>query len=434
MAAMEGMLSELDYFQPAVTQLSVNAEYDRVFGPGQTIVQGGPIEFFVRGADGLYLDLNNSKLEVKIKITLENGNNLGNGDGVGPLNDLLNTMFQSIEMEMAGVLITDPNTKYAYRAVVENIINYNKLIADTRLLAEGWTKDTADQMGTTAPGGANLGLRARTAWFAASRVVTLIGRPHLDLFHQEKLIPSNLDIKLRLIPNTSAFLLKTAAPQGNDPQVNYKVQLLSARLFIRTKEISPNLILAHEKMLQTVNYSIPYNRIVTKTLTIPNGTSQIEFDNVYQGKLPDLVVLGLVSDANMTGGYQRNPFHFANFGLNYVCMQANGELIPRLAYQPNFEGRDYIRSYFGVLEALGFDIGPSCWDLTPEEWANGYNLYAFKITAGPIGTVRTPSRIGSVRLEIKFANATGANINILLLSQQGAEIQIDKFKNVLSII
>ena len=87
-----------------------------------------------------------------------------------------------------------------------------------------------------------------------------------------------------------------------------------------------------------------------------------------------------------------------------------------------------------MLEALGFDIGTSCWDLTPSEWANGYNLYAFKITPGPIGTVHTPARVGSIRLDIKFTNATTANINILLLSQQGAEIQIDKFKNALSIV
>ena len=99
---------------------------------------------------------------------------------------------------------------------------------------------------------------------------------------------------------------------------------------------------------------------------------------------------------------------------------------------PN-EENDYIRSYFSVLEALRYDVGPTCWDLTPEEWANGYNIYAFKITPGPIGTVRPPSRVGSARLELKFSTPTAGNINVLLLSQQGAEIQIDKYKNVLLI-
>ena len=431
---MEGLLSELDYFQPQVMQLSVNSEYDRVYGPGQTIVQVAPIEFFVRVADGIYLDLNNSKLEVKVKITLENGTDLPNNAGVGPVNDILNTMFQSIDLELGGVLVTDPNTKYAYRALVENLINYNKQVATTRLLTEGWVKDTAAHIAVTDVAGHNDGLTTRAHWFALSRVVTFIGRPHLDLFHQEKLIPSNIDIKLRLIPNSHTFILKTAAPvDGQHPQVNYHIHISSARLFIRSKEVAPNLILAHEKLLQTTNYSIPYTRIVTKTLTIPQGTTQIEFDNVYQGKLPDLVILGLVSDANMTGGYQRNPFNFENFGINYLSLQANGEQIPRLPYQPNFANQDYINTYYGVLEALGFDTGPICWDLTPEEWSAGYNIYAFKVTPGPIGTVRTPIRVGSIRLTLKFAAATQANINVLLSSQQPAEIQIDKYKNVLAL-
>ena len=100
-------------------------------------VQCGPIEFFVRGADELSLDLNNSKLEIMLKIPLENGNDLLAAGSVGPLNDILNELLMSMEMELGGVLVPDPNTKYSYRALIENLINYNKLIADTRLLAEG---------------------------------------------------------------------------------------------------------------------------------------------------------------------------------------------------------------------------------------------------------------------------------------------------------
>ena len=427
---MEGLLSELDYFEPQVMQMSINGEYDRTFGIGQTIVQGGPIEFFIRGADGLYLDLNNSKLELKIKITNDDGSNLGANAHVGPINNLLNTFFLSVEMELGGVLITDPNTKYSFRSIIENLINYDKNVMDTRMLAEGWLKDTAGQMNVTDPTGNNLGLRDRACPFEGSHVVTVIGRPHLDLFHQEKLIPANVDVKLKFFPNSSRFIL--CSPAAN-PQINYKVHLVSARMFIRTKEISPSLILAQEKLLQEHNYSIPYNKITTKTITIPNGTSQIEFDNVYQGKLPDLVVLAMVSDSNMNGGYQNNPFNFENFGANYICLLANGLQIPRSAYQPNFDEDDYIRAYYSVLEALGFDVGPHCLSICPFEWAHGYNIYAFKVTPGPIGSVRSPSCVGSIRLEIKFSAGTTHNINVILLSQQSAEIQIDKYKNVIMI-
>ena len=116
-------------------QRRVMGDYDRICGTGQSLVHGAPIEFFLQRADELYLDINNSKLEIKLNITLESGNDLTGGDGVGPLNDIVNALFMSIEMEFGGLLVTDPNTKYSYRAIIENLINYNKLIADIRLLA-----------------------------------------------------------------------------------------------------------------------------------------------------------------------------------------------------------------------------------------------------------------------------------------------------------
>ena len=93
---------------------------------------------------------------------------------MGPINDIRNALFMSMEMKLGGVLVTDPNTKYSYRAVVENLINNNKLIADNPLLAEGWKKDTATHYEVTIRTGANPGVPVRTAWFARSHVVTLI--------------------------------------------------------------------------------------------------------------------------------------------------------------------------------------------------------------------------------------------------------------------
>ena len=236
---MEAILSEVDYFAKDAIQLAQVNEFVRKFGTGQTIVKGAPIEFYVRGADGLSIDLNNSLVEIKVKITKEDAKDIGVDDVVGPVNDLFNSLFSTVELEVAGVLVTEPNTKYPYRAMIENLINYGKDVQDTRLLCEGWTKDTSAQMGITDPTGDNAGLKTRTAWFAVSKTVTLTGRPHLDLFHQEKLIPPNVDLKLRLIPNSHKFLLKTKAGTQAAPQVNYKVQIVSANLIVQTKVFSP---------------------------------------------------------------------------------------------------------------------------------------------------------------------------------------------------
>ena len=137
--------------------------------------QGGPIELFIRAPDEINLDLNNSKLEINFTNTLENGNDLTGWDSVGPLTDILNALLMSMEIELGGVLVTDRNTKYWFRAVFENLINYNKLISDSRLSVEGCKKDMATQCEVTNPALGNTGLTARTAGFASGTVVTLIG-------------------------------------------------------------------------------------------------------------------------------------------------------------------------------------------------------------------------------------------------------------------
>ena len=92
--------------------------------------------------------------------------------------------------------------------------------------------------------------------------------------------------------------------------------------------------------------------------------------------------------------------------------------------------KDYIKEYYKVLEALNYDIGTNCLDRTPEEWAAGFKIWAFKITPGPLGAVRSIPRVGTVRIEMKFAAATDKIYNMLLLSSRPAELQIDKFTNV----
>ena len=75
--------------------------------------------------------------------------------------------------------------------------------------------------------------------------------------------------------------------------------------------------------------------------------------------------------------------------------------------------------------------------LTTSEWANGYTLYAFKITDGPIGPgtygPRFKSATGSARLEVSFTAAVNENIKVVLLYQMLGKIEFDRF-NVLLVL
>ena len=367
------------------------------------------------------------------KITKADGTNI-DANSAGPINLTLHSMFKEIAVELNGRNIGDTSQLYAYRSFIETALNFSKETQETRLLCEGWTKDTTGHIGVTTVGGNNAGLNARAATFATSTVVELVGRPHSDVFHMDRLIPPEIDLNLKLMPSADNIVCKSAAPVGQAVQENFKMEIIGVTLIIRTKQLTSTALDAQNQLLISQPMRSHYSRVQPKHLSIPANTTSIYFDNVFTGALPDLVIVCLMSDADFAGGYQRNPFNFQNFGINRMELKRNGTSVPGNGYTPNFANGRYTKDYMTFLEQFECDTGDKCISLTPAEWANGYNLYAFKITDGPIGpgTIgpRSKSATGSARLEVAFAAAPNENIKVILVYQMLGRFEFDKYRNV----
>ena len=425
-ALLESVPTEFDYFESKVIQAAIVSEYDRDFLPQGTFQPGAPIEFLVRSSSNSYLDLNNSKLELDCKVTNADGTDIAADVNVGLTNLTLHSLFSNIEMDLCSKRITDANNLYAYRSFMETILTYDDDVSKTRLICEGWERDTEGHFDdfSMADAGTNTGFKSRSRKIARSRTFTLIGRPHLDLFHQDKDIPPGCDLLLRLIPAPNAFVVKKPANVNE----GFRIVIRSARLWLRTKEVSPSLLLAHEHMLQKQNIRIPFTKVAMKHVTIPVGVTSMEFDNLYTGVLPERLLMGFVADTRMNGTSAENPFTFSNMGLSHVALKVNGEQIPRIAYEPNFTTGDYLREYLGLLEGLALDSGTESIAVTPTQWAETYPLFLFRLT--PSGLPSVP-KTGSARLELKFRAATNVIMNGVLFAEFPSMLEIDRYRNLL---
>jgi len=422
----EEISTEFDYFQSEVIQAAVLNEFDRDYSPISALQEGTPIEFNIKGTDRQYLDLNKSRVEIKGKLLLADGTDLAADAAVGVSNSFLHSLFSSVETEIQGVQVGDNNTLYPYRAFIETLLSTNKLIGKTRLKTIAWERDTDEHEVDfrREVAGLNTGFKSRSTPFDLSHQVTLIGRLHSDMFHQPLDIPSNLDLKIRLLPNRAAFYIKKPAANAT----NYKFSITKARLLIRTKEINPSVIMAHETTLQKHNFRIPFTKVSLKRLTIPAGVTNIEYDNVFTGVMPKRLIVSMIRDIHMHGDSNTNPFYFPHFDLRLITIKVNGQDIPRIPYQPNFTNADYLREYFLFLEGLGLDLGTKSIDITPEQWARNCNFYVFRLM--PSGIPSLPS-IGSARIELKFGTPTPHNINLLFYSESNALMEIDRYRNII---
>ena len=299
----------------------------------------------------------------------------------GTVNLLFLSLFKEVTVQFNNKTFSDTSNMYAYRAYLEPLINCIGDIKNNRLKAEGWHKDTHDKM-DEADSKDNKGLIEGEKYCAESPEIVLIGRPHVDVFHIDKLIPPGIDVAIKLMSNDDKFLFMSADSGNLGPTVVIK----EMNLIVETNQMSYATELPHRALVREQNMRLPYTCVMMKHVALLAGSSTVCLENIFTGGLPDLVMMCFVPDTAIAGSYTENPFTFKNLKMKRMDMFRNGIRVPRLGYQPNFTKKIYKTDYFTFQEQLGFDQGDRCVNLTPEEWANKFNLYSFKITDGPIGS------------------------------------------------
>ena len=168
-----------------------------------------------------------------------------------------------------------------------------------------------------------------------------------------------------------------------------------------------------------------YKRQVCKSFTIPQNYLDVSHEKLFSGQLPTRVVIGLVSNQAFSGHAERNPFNFQHFGLNEIGLYLDGQQQYALKpMQPDYENGQYIRDR-KICKEEGLYT-------TREDYANGYALYAFDLTAD-LGEDDHFSllRQGSMRLGLKFAAALPATVTVVAYAEFENVIEVDRDRNVI---
>jgi hypothetical protein len=159
--------SELDLFSLPLTQTSIESGIYVEYRPISNITGEAPVEFDVTATGDDYLDLANSFLCVRAKITRINGDDLDAADTVGPVNNFLHSLFSQVDVSLNGTLITSSMNTYAYRAYSETPLSYGVDAKTSQLTSALFYKDEAGKMDKLNPlgdqcGGEKIGIDLET--------------------------------------------------------------------------------------------------------------------------------------------------------------------------------------------------------------------------------------------------------------------------------
>ncbi|XP_060089001.1 uncharacterized protein F54H12.2-like [Heteronotia binoei] len=410
--------SELDLFQIAPTQTSIERCLYIEVPPLAALSESAPLDFFIAGNGDDYMDyMDNTLLYLCCKIVKEDWTDLDRNTRVNLMNYPIASIFNQLDVTLGDRLITQSHNTYSYRGFIEAVVNYSNDTLNTQFSSGLFYKYTAAQHESTALDGDNKGFVKRAALAAESRKIDLLGQLHSDLFFQEKLLVNGMDVKIKLTRSKDAFCL-----MADDLNRGCKLNILSASLFIKKVRVAPSVCLGHAEALFTANAKYPVDHVGIKVFSIPAGSHVNNQENLFWGQLPKLLVIGLVDNESFSGAHNKNPFNFKHYDINFFALYLDAEQVPTKPLQLDFEGGNCVREYMQLVQAAGKHMKDRSLLVNRKVFAQGYTLFAFDLSpdqecADHYSLIKT----GNLRAEMRLTHT----VNMIVYSVFDNVIEIN---------
>ena len=154
----------------------------------------------------------------------------------------------------------------------------------------------------------------------------------------------------------------------------------------------------------TTNAMYHIDRVAMRQLTLNQNVQFAVWNNVTQGQVPKMMLLGLVSSAALAGTHDTSPFNFHHYDLMGVHAELNGKIFPSNSYDLDFASNNSLQAYNDLLDTLG-RLNESSGELPFSRlvYNKGYTLFGFDFTGSHTGLKAVALiKQGNLNVHMKF--------------------------------
>ena len=434
--AEECVSGSLDLFTPPYMETMVENVYSTEYLPTNAISDtANSITFNIPAADDM-IDLTESFVQVKCKITKANGNNLdafaapsgtpATGNSVGFVQMPITSMFSSMVFRLNDQLLTDSFSTYPYLAYFQTLLNFSSDAKNSRLQLLGYYEDknlSANRADTAAPAS---GFKKRAALTAQSHEATFIAPCFQSLWSQSRYILPLTPMTVEWIKAPAAFCLKS-----DNTSADYVYKITSMKMYLKKIKIRPSYKLELEERLLKEPALYPLRQAYVKPFFIDAREKSASFENVFQGRsLPSICAVAICTQQAYRGSYGTSPFEFKHHSLTSLKISIDSEVYPSPSpFQPDYVSTtapDWTREYLALQDnQIKVDAGNT---ISYNMFANGFAIYVFHFGETSLANDHTsPKRAGSARLDVNFApTSDNAALTLLLYAESDETLFLDE--------
>lgn len=427
------LLPKFKYFSTPGTTTEIEKTYILKLSPLATIHGARVFEFQCIGTSNEVIDINKTKLKMKIKFKRKDGNPITNFSTLrfGPVNGIGHSIFQTLKIWIGDQLVNSSGDMYPLLNQIQVLFNYelpaivaqfhNQAMYDfdrnNQFQNYNYPNDIripAVPAATNVPAreaiaythlDTNVSFYNRNNFLGYDKEVELLIPIQMSLTNQSRVIPQRTDLRFQFTKGDPEYYLM-GNTEGITPS-DYDIEITFAELWITKHIIEDTKLAAQEEIWKKMPVKIPIFREVTSFHTMQSGFQDITIPNLHLGQVPDRIIFGIMRAENFSGSFKTNPFYFEHHNLESIDFRLNSESLPGMPIKMDYANNNFMEAY-SLLTKPWYRKNKGHY-IAPHSFPHGYGLYNIDTSHdgySSVGAFFPVLRTGGVLdLHLKFSTA-----------------------------
>ena len=383
------------------------------------------VEFLIPPDPECFYILNQTRLSGHFVVSTKDGVNVASSDNVTLTHHWAACLFSQIEIYLNGTQVCDLSAPviYPYKHYIDTALSYHFNVNNNVGKAEGNYLSEREYCYFNIVDGAVASASCEDRkefhnMITDGKKVYFNSTIPADIFHTDKYLPPNIEIKIKLARFNPAFGITQ-----KEADKHFVIMLKDLKLEMRKVLPSERVRNRFQTKLLQKPCFLPYKDSQLKHFHIPEGSSSFSANLINNHILPKHIFFAFVQSK----GLKRDKYHFEhlhlwNCNLSSVNLKINGKPVHPKLLECNFQNGDIVELY----EHFQSNVGTKN-TVTLKNYSTGYTILAFDLTPDKCNSFHNhPPIAGNLELDLTFKTNIFGAFTMMSYAFYDSGISIDK--------